>query len=190
MFRIPKTILAVIAAGVASTALTCQHAQAAMVNGVVTFAGGAIFDTMDLATATQVTAFTDVTVQSRDGDFASFVNVGDAVTMATTYTFVPSTPTPGLWSVGGFTFDLANSVVELQNSNFLLITGSGTISGNGFDATPGMWSFTSQSPAAGGIFSFSAVTSGTGVPEGGATVALLGLGFCGIELARRKLKFA
>ncbi len=190
MIRIPKTILAILAAGLASTAFTGGHAQAAMVNGAITFAGGAVFDTMDLATATQVTAFTDVTVQSRDGDFAAFVNIGDSALMATTYTFVPSTPTPGLWSVGGFTFDLANSVVDFQTSTFLAVSGTGTITGNGFDATPGIWSFTSQSPSADGVFSFSSGTSANGVPEGGATVALLGLAFFGVELARRKLKFA
>lgn len=188
--KIPKTLLAIVAATLAITALTSQHAQGAMVNGVITFAGGAVFDTTDLATATMVTSFRRVTVQSTDGDFSSFASDGDSVTMASTYTFVPSTPAPGLWSVGGFTFDLTSSVVDLQNSSFLLITGTGTISGNGFDNTPGTWSFTSQSPAARGVFSFSAVSSGTGVPDGGTTVALLGLAVFGVELARRKLKFA
>lgn len=190
MIKIPKTVLAILAAGLAATAFTPQQADAAPVSGVITFAGGAVFDTMDLATATRVDMFKDVTVQSRDGDFTGFTMPGDSVTMAQPYIFSPSTPTPGLWSVGGFTFDLSSSTVVLQSTSFLLISGTGTISGNGFDATPGTWSFTSQSPSANGVFSFSAVTSGQGVPDGGTTVALLGLAFFGVELARRKLKLA
>lgn len=86
--------------------------------------------------------------------------------------------------------DLANSVVVLQTSSFLAITGSGTISGNGFDATPGTWSFTSQSPSASGVFSFSAGSNAQGVPEGGSTVALLGLGLAGVAMLRRKVACA
>lgn len=185
--KIRKLVLALLVAGLAATGLATPQAQAGGVNGVITFAGGAVYDTNSLATATRVNAFSDVTVSSRDGDFASSVTVGDNVTMASPYIFVPSTPTLALWSVGGFTFDLANSVVVLQNASFLLITGSGTISGNGFDATPGTWSFSSQSPAANGVFSFSAVSSAQGVPEGGTTAALLGIGLIGVGVLRRKM---
>lgn len=188
--NIPKIALAILAAGVVGSAFTAPQAQADMINGAITFAGGAIFDTNSLATATRVNTFKDVTVMSRDNDFTSTVNVGDSVTMAEPYIFTPSTPTPGLWSVGGFTFDLASSTVVLQNSNFLLITGTGTISGNGFDATPGTWSFTSQTPMANGVFSFSAGSGSQGVPDGGTTVALLGFALAGIEVIRRKLAAA
>jgi hypothetical protein len=179
--KLLKLTLAVLAA-----ALVTSGAQAAMVNGAITFAGGAIFDTDSLATATRVNTFLDVTVQSEDGDFAAFVADGDTVTMAQPYIFTPSTPTPGLWSVGGFTFDLASSTVVLQNADFLVITGTGTLTGNGFDATEGTWSFTSQSPDADGVFSFSASGDFNGVPDGGSTVALLGLGLTGVWMIRRK----
>lgn len=185
-----KLFLTVLMAGLACTAFTGQQAQGAMIDGAITFAGGAVYDTMTLATATRVNTWSDVTVQSRDGDFASFVNVGDAVTMAAPWIFSPSTPTPGLWTVGGFTYDLDSATVVLQNADFLIIQGSGTISGNGFDPTPGIWSFTSQSPDADGVFSFSASVDAQGVPEGGATVALLGLALAGIEVLRRKLAAA
>jgi hypothetical protein len=180
--KVLKLALAVLAA-----ALVASEAQAAMVNGNITFAGGAKFDTNSLATATRVTLFKNVTVQSEDGDFAAFVSDGDLTTMAMPYIFTPSTPTPGLWSVGGFTFDLATSTVVLQNADFLLIQGTGTITGNGFDATEGVWSFTAQEPHAGNIFSFSASSGSNGVPDGGSTVALLGLGLAGVEMIRRKL---
>jgi hypothetical protein len=188
--KIPKLLLTILAAGVVGSAFTAQQAQADMINGAITFAGGAIFDTNSLATATRVDTFRDVTVMSRDNDFEAFTNVGDSVTMAEPWIFTPSTPTPGLWSVGGFTFDLASSTVVLQNSDFLLITGTGTISGNGFDATPGTWSFTSQTPSANGVFSFSAGSDAQGVPDGGTTVALLGVALAGIEIIRRKVAAA
>jgi hypothetical protein len=189
--KIQKLLLAILAAGIATSAFTSQQAQGAMINGAITFAGGAVYDTTSLATATRVNSFSDVTVMSRDGDFTSFVNVGDSVTMGSPYIFMLSTPTPGLWSVGGFTYDLATSTVVLQNADFLVISGTGTISGNGFDPTPGTWSFTSQSPAANGVFSFSASDGATGgVPDGGTTAALLGIGLVGIEFLRRKVAIA
>ncbi len=184
--KIRNLFITLVATAFAGLGIATPQAQASQINGAITFAGGAIFDTNSLATATRVNTFENVSVMSRDGDFAPFVNVGDAVSTTTPYVFVPSTPTPALWSVGGFTFDLANSVVVLQTSSFLAITGSGTISGNGFDATPGTWSFTAQSPSASGVFSFSAGSNAQGVPEGGSTVALLGLGLAGVALLRRK----
>lgn len=188
--KIPKLVLAILAAGVVGSAFTAPQAQAVPINGSMTFSGGAVFDTASLATATRVNTFSDVVVQSRDGDFATTVSQNESVTMVQPYIFMPSTPTPGLWSVGGFTFDLASSTVVLQNSNFLLITGVGTIYGNGFDPTPGTWSFTSQSPSSNGIFSFSAGSAAQGVPDGGTTVALLGFALAGIEIIRRKLAAA
>ena len=178
--KLLKLALAVLAA-----ALVTSGAQAAMVEGAITFAGGAKFDTNSLATATRVTLFKNVKVMSEDGDFTGIVSDDDAVTMAVPYIFTPSTATPALWSVDGFTFDLDGSVVVLQNADFLLISGTGTITGNGFDPTPGTWSFTAQSPKAGGVFSFSS-SDGFLAPDGGSTVALLGLGLTGIWMIRRK----
>jgi len=178
--KLLKLTLSVVAA-----ALVTSGAQAAMLEGAITFAGGAKFDTNSLATATRVTLFKNVLVMSEDGDFTGIVNDNDAVTMAVPYIFTPSTATPALWSVDGFTFDLDASVVVLQNADFLLISGTGTITGNGFDPTPGTWSFTAQSPKANGVFSFSS-SDGFVAPDGGSTVALLGLGLTCVWMIRRK----
>src|SRR5205814_2323578 len=119
--------------------------------------------------------FSNVTVQGGNtGIFAGFT-IGDGVAMAP-YTFDPSTVTNGLWSVNGFTFNLTSSTVFLPRSPlFLQITGVGIITGpTGFDATPGVWAFTSQN--AGGhphsTFSFSANTEAqpVGVPDSGMSV--------------------
>ena len=182
--KISKLVLALLTIGLVA-GLTAQKANAVTINGTLTIAGGAAFDTSDLATATRVNAWSNTTVQSLTGDFAGFVNVNDPVTMTAPWIFSPSTFTPGLWSVGGFTYDLLSSIVVLQNSDFLLITGIGTVMGNGFDPTQGSWSFTTQSPDANGVFSFSAGTS-TPVPDGGVTAALLGIGLVGLELFRRR----
>src|SRR6266700_7331255 len=103
-----KMILAALATGFISCALFSQQAQAVQMTGDLAIAGTAAFDTTSLFTATTVTAFSAVTVQSTSGSFNS-VALGSSVTMAASWTFNPSTATPGLWSVGGFTFDLATS---------------------------------------------------------------------------------
>jgi VPDSG-CTERM motif len=193
--KLSKTILTVLAAGVFSCGLFSQQAQATAVNGSIQFAGSVAFDTNSLATATQVVTWFDINGNAgfssvafgNTGDFAG-IAPGTQATMAQPWIFNPSTPTPGLWSVGGFTFDLLSSTIVTQAAGELTITGTGIVSGNGFDPTAMEWSFTTQS--AGGrtrtVFSFSA--NGDAVPDGGSAVALLGLALTGIEVLRRKLK--
>jgi len=111
--------------------------------------------------------------------------------MTAPWIFNPSTATIPLWQVGGFTFDLTSSTIVTQTNFFLNITGVGTLSGAGFDPTPGTWSFT-VSNALGkphATFGFTSDTAST-VPEGGATAALLGLALGGVEVLRRKFKAA
>ncbi len=186
--KFSKLFLAILTSGLITSALTCERGEAATIDGTLTFAGGATFDTKSLAKATRVENFSNVTVISVDGDYAGFVSPNDAVTMAAPWIFSPSTPTPDFWSVGGFTFDLDTSTIVLQNSKFLLITGTGTVMGNGFDPTEGIFSFSTQSPSGGqGVFSFSASSDSQGVPDHGGTVALLGISLLGLEFFRRKL---
>jgi hypothetical protein len=197
MKNLTKTILAVLAAGLVTSALSTQEAQAAKINGKIDFAGATQFDSKSLANATRVVKWRDVNgnlgfsnVADVTGNFSS-IALGTQATMATSWIFSPSTPTPGLWSVGGFTFNLLSSTVVTQTSTFLNITGTGIISGNGFDPTEGTWAFTSQN--AGGthtgthtFFSFSA--NAASVPDGGSAVALLGMGLGVIEFVRRRVR--
>jgi len=191
-----KTLLALLAAGLATTALSTHEAQANQINGTIDFAGATQFD-KSLANATRVVKWRDVNgnlgfsnVADVTGNFSS-IALGTQATMATSWIFSPSTPTPGLWSVGGFTFNLLSSIVVTRTSTFLNITGTGIISGNGFDPTEGTWAFTSQN--AGGthtgthtFFSFSA--NAASVPDGGSAVALLGMGLGVIEFVRRRVR--
>jgi hypothetical protein len=194
--KLSKTILAVLGTGLLSCALFSPQAEAVQISGNINFAGSVRFDTTSLATATRVktwftvdhtAGFSDVT-GGATGDFAGIAPGTDA-TMATPWIFNPSTPTPGLWSVAGFTFNLSSSTIVVQNSTELTVSGAGIVSGNGFDATPMTWMFTSQNAGGQNMdeFSFSA-NSNAPVPDGGSAVALLGIALAGIEVLRRKLK--
>ena len=157
--------------------------------------GGVNFDTTSLKTAKSVTAFYDTggtkgfaTVDSSsDGVFAGFA--GSDATMAASYTFNPSTPTPGLWSVGGYTFDLLTSTIVSQSSTFLNVSGTGTVTGPGGKTFSGSWTFTSSSASGGTAFKFGFQSTTTiPVPDGGSAVALLGIALTGIEAGRRLIR--
>jgi VPDSG-CTERM motif len=193
--RLIKTILAALAAMVVAAGFAVS-AQATKINGTIDFAGSTMFDSSSLQNATLVAQWRDVfgnlgftNVADTSGDFSG-IALGTQATMATPWIFNPSTPTPGLWTVGGFTFDLLSATVEMQTATFLNISGKGTISGNGFEPTSATWAFTVQN--AGGthtFFSFSANAATQGVvPDGGSAVALLGVGLGAIEFIRRKLR--
>jgi hypothetical protein len=195
MKNLTKTILTLIAAGFALTALSTQEAQATKIDGRIDFAGSVRFDASALQNVTQVVEWRDIfgnagfsNVAAFNGSFVGFVNLGDQATMATPWTFLPPPGgQPALWSVGGFTFDLTSATVITQNATFLNISGVGTVSGNGFEDTTAGWAFTTQNAGGtGNFFSFSANTA-TGVPDGGSTVSLLGCALLGLATLRRKL---
>ena len=184
--RSSKTILVFLALGLISCAFCVQQAQANSIN-VITFAGGAELNSGSVNTATAVTGWLDEngfgpTVQSVSGFFAGFVGVGDTVTFTPTWSF-ESGPIPMFWTVDGFTFDLVVSHILFQGDGFLAVYGTGLITGHGYTSS-GTWRFSTQDDPSNGVFSFSATTA----PDGGATVALLGLSLAGIEVIRRKLK--
>jgi hypothetical protein len=193
--KLSKTFLAVLATGVLSCALFSQQAQATPINGGIQFAGSVQFNTTSLATAARVNTWFDINGNAgfssvafgNTGDFAG-IAAGTQAAMAQPWIFNPSTPTPGLWSVGGFTFDLLSSTIVTHTTSTLAIEGTGIVSGNGFDPTAMDWSFTSQSSGARprAVFSFSA--NGMAAPDGGSAVALLGFALTGIEVLRRKLR--
>ena len=136
--------------------------EASPMTGSITIKGGAHLDSTSANTATKVTEWLNgsgakPTVASRSGSFTGFVSTGAAVTMAAPWNF--GSGLAGLWSVGGFTFNLTASTITHQGKEFLAVSGTGTITGNGFDPTPGSWKFSTQNPPANGVFSFSASTT-------------------------------
>jgi hypothetical protein len=199
MKNLAKTILAVI--GFISCALFSQQAQAMpMPSGSIKFGGAVTYGTDEgglnaltntasgpngLATATLVMEWNSSDVAGSTGDFSD-ISSETSVTMAAPWIFNPSTPTPGLWSVGGFTFDLHSSTIVSQSNRLLHIKGIGTLSGEGFAPTTAIWDFVSREPD--NIFGFTSTT--TTVPDAGTTAGLLGLALASTEVLRRKLKAA
>ncbi len=178
------------AAATLTIAGTIGGAQAMMIAGGITFDGGATLDSVNIGEATQVVSWDSTTVDQASGDFAAVgLSDGDAATFAPGWTF--GSGQPMLWTAGGFTFNLSASSITLQNTNFLLVEGTGFIVGNGFDQTAGTFSFSTQENDVNGRFSFSAsgvaTPQSTSVPDGGATIALLGLSLLGLQGARKAI---
>src|SRR5215217_5205370 len=202
--RLRKTLL-----GTVAVALTFGSAHALPITGDIDFAGQAFFNTNSLATATQVVNFrsaqgvnNSANVTEATGSFATTISMGTMALFPSVYQFNPSAPASPLWTVGGFVFNLTSSTIVLQTSKFFVIEGRGILTGPaGFDATPGTWALTGQQADGSqqNSFSFSANISGVGeavpggaevkvsVPDGGSTVALLGVALIGVAALRRKL---
>jgi len=174
-----------LAGAVAATMILAGSADAAFVRGVIGFDGTATLDDAVLLNATGVTAWNNTVVGGVvTGDFDTFINPGDAATFTAPWSFNSGAVTP-LWTVGGFSFDLSSSSVVSNDGSFLNVVGTGLISGNGFDPTSGTWRFTTQEPSDQVRFTFSASTEA--VPDGGTTLALLGVSLLGLGQLRRKL---
>jgi hypothetical protein len=182
-----KAISAILAIGLLGGSF-CQKVDASPVVGSIDFGGVVTYDTMSLATATRVNIWNSSFVLQDSGDFSS-IAPGTHVTMAAPWIFNPSTATPSLWNVGGFTFDLTSAAIAVQDSHFLNVTGIGTVTGNGFDPTPGIWTFSSSNSngSTSTTFGFQATTDP--VPEP-STLALFGtgIGIVSLHLLRRKLR--
>ena len=187
----PRIVLPLLAA--LFLGLVSRLAQAAQIQGDIDFGGVVTFDTTSLATATRVNLWNSAYVLQRQGDFVPFTNFLDPVTMSSSpWVFSPSTALATFWNVGGFTFDLTSSVVLTQSSTFLNVQATGTLTGNGYDPTPAIYSFTASRSDGGNANTFSFQSKTTVIPEPGAT-ALFGIGALalGVSLARRrKLKAA
>ena len=168
------------------SALLNQDASAIPIVGEVSFAGSYTINNPNLALATAFNSFSGVTVSAGPtGDYAGLA--GSAVTM-TPFTFDPF-PAGGivpLWSIvgsPGTTFDLLALSVAFESPTALLLTGTGIARKTGRDNTPGTWILSANT--LGTTFSFSSTNSS--LPDGGTTVALLGMGLVGVEGLRRKL---
>jgi len=192
-----KTLSKAILVALAITGFFGQQVQAAgPIKGSIDFIGVVTYDTTSLSTATKVNLWNSSFVSKDTLDFSS-VSAGTNVTMGIPWTFnsgTPALPTPGpakpgLWQVGGFTFDLTSSTVVTQSTTFLNVTGIGTASGNSVDPTPGTWSFTSTKSNGQDSQTFG-FQSSTVVPESG-TVVLLASGtlfLASVHFLRRKSK--
>ena len=170
-------------------------AQAVPISGNITFAGGVTLDTSSAGTATEVLSWTGPggtglpVVISADGSFSGVAG-GTQATFAAPWHF-NSGAVAGLWSVGGFTFNLTSSHIVFQGGNpdGVVVDGIGAVTGPaGLDAEAMTWSFSTSDPSAAGVFSFQVADGATGsVPDGGTTAMLLGLGVLGLGLLKKQL---
>ena len=93
-------------------------------------------------------------------------------------------PVTNFFTIGGWQLDLSTLTVADQETGLLTMSGSGVVSGNGFDATGATWSFSGDSPT-----SYSMTITSTGIPAVPvpAAVWLFGSGLIGLAgVARRK----
>jgi hypothetical protein len=168
-------------------------AHAIPITGSIDMSGTATLNSTFLGSATAATAFSAVTVGGAPtGSFAG--TFGASVTWSG-FSWPSNVLVAPLWTfvfgANTYSFDLANVSVFSQSNSFLNLMGSGTLHVTGFDDTPGLWSFTISNSGGGEHsnfeFTFANSQTAAGVPDGGMTVALLGIAFVGLEGLRRKL---
>jgi hypothetical protein len=152
-------------------------ASAALITGDVaysTLSGGPAAWSFDEAANTITVGTGEVDYVS--GDFGS-IALGTVVTDLPTFTYDVFVPSVNIWNLGGFSFDLNSVDSYTESTGNLLLTGSGTVTADGFDDTTMVWTIS------GNNFTFAAAT----VPEP-SVIALFGLGLLGLGLARRKIR--
>ena len=196
---LPRILLVVLAGGSLSFFAQQAQAQGVPITGNITWGGSVELDNTSAGLANTVTAWhgTSTTpisgapkVETVDGNWASFITVGHGTLFHAPWSFNTTSTITSFWFVDGFTFDLISSTVIARTSSAVGVTGTGTVSGNGFATTPGIFSFSTQDPGAGNPTEFSFSASGSAVPEG-STVALLGIGGACLvagKLRRRKAR--
>ncbi|UCB54105.1 MAG: VPLPA-CTERM sorting domain-containing protein [Thiotrichales bacterium] len=145
------------------------------ITGAFTASGGT-----DLSDHTSLD-LTSATGTGGSGAIGGTVGFGTVGTVFNSpFTFNPSTPVSNLLQIGNWQVDLATTTIDDQTVDVLTLSGTGTISGNGFDLTPTTWTLSAN--ATGG--SYSMTVNAVPVP---AAVWLFGSGLIGlIAVARRK----
>lgn len=184
-----KKLFLVCSLVVALIGVMSFSAEATQISGAISFSGTAVPDNFNMNNATLFNSFSDAVVSSTGGtgDYAA-VPADTPVTFAP-FTFRPVfSPVTPLWTFdfGGVTysFDADGLSTISSTSATLSLVGPGTAYIDGFDDTPGTWSFTANSAGSTASFSSSAST----IPEP-ASMLLLGSGlFILGKIARRKFK--
>ena len=187
-------------AGIAAVALALtQTLQAIPITGGIGFQGAVQLDTSSAGTATAVTAWVSPTVLLTVGTFAlgspyGVANFTPVTFAAGNWNFNTTSAINNFWSVGDYTFQLLSSYIVLPpTAGSVTVNGTGIVSitgSNPLNYTPTVmsWSFTTQDPGIGNPAQYTFSASTVSVPDGGATVMLLGIAFSGVALLKRNLK--
>jgi hypothetical protein len=193
-------IATIIAAGALALGV-----QAAPITGSFGFTGTFATDNEDLDQANNLFIIT-ATVNTLDvgtaldvggSDDANGINIGDSVNI--TSPIHPgnaggnATPLGVIYTVGGFQLNLSSFLNLFEDAETLSLRGTGTLTGNGYDPTPGSvnLSFNRAGRSPNVSLTFSATSAGAPreitTPDGGSTAMLLGFGLIGAAAVRRKL---
>lgn len=176
--------------GIVAAILAVTSVQAIPISGNIYMGGVATLN----SAGTTVTSWPLVFVLADNGSFSS-VTPFSLVTMSSSpWVFSPQ---PGqalndLWSVGGFTFNFTSDTVT-ESGGILVVDGSGTISSSNPKYSTTDFSWNLAAAVGGGDFVFVASTGngsasggGSTVPDGGTTLAFLGVALAGTEFFRRQ----
>jgi hypothetical protein len=141
-------------------------------------------------------------VDSTTGSFVALVPLSSVVIWGQPFAFGAPAGSNPLWTTppgpGAVTFDLAAAGFAVNRidrafpqPDTLTLSGVGTVTAPGFDPTPGGWEW-SGTMSGSSTFSFRSTTivappPPPPVPDGGSTLALLGVALGGIALLGRRL---
>ncbi len=186
-----KIILAILATAFVTAQAYAFSGSVFMMGSVQTKASKGGINTVKFGTNWKVLA-----APTPDGAYAA--SAGSAATLVPSFSYnttslavtSPASIPFQLWTFkfGGntYSFKLDHTLTAALSTNKqLLLGGTGTAFINGRDASPAVWSLESTG---GGGFKFTATSSTSAVPDGGSTIALLGIALSGIEGARRLIR--
>lgn len=176
-----KALVGAAAVALSGATLTVAPAEAVQISGQLDITGIVNVQTSDFAPGGTLdfdqANLANIVALVTD-DFAAFTSVGTAPTLFDLAFNGPGT----VYTVGGFTF-AADTFFDFDNAfpgrGF---AANGTVSGNGFDDTPGLLTLSTQSNNANQIMaSFSSTTTTTPIPLPASVLMLLAaLGGLGI----------
>lgn len=187
MFRGRLKVLSGVAI-VCGVLFTSSPAQALPITGGIIFGGG-IGPVADWATVNAIDInYAFALCPDGGGCTGSFDGAGVGLATYNDFSFNPlgGSITP-LWSFAGFSFNLTNITMITRTARGIVLTGFGTLFGNGYDPTPAAWSFSADQT---GVFGFSSTTSAAPpvvVPDSGSTLILLGAGLLALAFARSRI---
>jgi hypothetical protein len=150
-----KKLFCVVAAAAAMAMLPMSAQAVTLISGTLDISGTVNGANSVYTPAGQVDFNSPGLVIAATGDFDTFVNPGDPVTL---YDFAFASAPVAIYSVGGFTFTAVNFTDYDNVSPNLGFTAYGTLSGNGFADTRGIMYFTTQASQINVSFSSTTVT--------------------------------
>ena len=167
------------------TLLGSTAARAVSITGSMTLGGAYTLDGgTDFTDASGLNLSSVVGTSPASGSLGTTVSFGTVGTVNTSpLTYDPFAATANLLEIGGWQLDLDTLSIDNRTASALFLTGTGAISGNGFDLTHASWSLSAQ--ATGGTYSMTV----TAVPLP-AAVWLFGSGILGLLVGASRRKAA